>query len=260
MLLFYYDLVDKFVDRSNYEYYQMDTDSAYIALDSLKITHRRITITKEAILKDQYEKCDNHEINCDECISEDEAQDMALNERIYLLMKVLFGKSTDEDSISNDSFSSDSSSSSSSSDDESTSLFVSIFNDIVREQYPEMHLSDAAQKVMSDNKEMERILKEVRKKYYKLIIFKEKLDKQLRTSTTHTSISNTRDDYDSGDDDSDDDSSDQVELTSAEKWKQAIEKRKFAIKKDILKNWEELDDTDTDEEEEEMEEKEERPY
>ena len=53
MLLFYYDLVDKFVDRSNYEYCQMDTDSAYIALDSLKITHRRITITKEAILKDQ---------------------------------------------------------------------------------------------------------------------------------------------------------------------------------------------------------------
>ena len=39
MLLFYYDLVDKFVDRSNYEYCQMDTDSAYIALDSLKITH-----------------------------------------------------------------------------------------------------------------------------------------------------------------------------------------------------------------------------
>ena len=34
MLQFYYDLVDKFVDRSNYEYCQMDTDSAYIALAS----------------------------------------------------------------------------------------------------------------------------------------------------------------------------------------------------------------------------------
>ena len=32
MLQFYYDLVDKFVDRSNFEYCQMDTDSAYIAL------------------------------------------------------------------------------------------------------------------------------------------------------------------------------------------------------------------------------------
>ena len=32
MLSFYYDLVDKYVDRSNYQYCQMDTDSAYIAL------------------------------------------------------------------------------------------------------------------------------------------------------------------------------------------------------------------------------------
>jgi G:T-mismatch repair DNA endonuclease (very short patch repair protein) len=32
MLQLYYDLVDKYVDRSDYEYCQMDTDSAYIAL------------------------------------------------------------------------------------------------------------------------------------------------------------------------------------------------------------------------------------
>jgi hypothetical protein len=32
MLEFYYDFIDKFVDRKNYEYCEMDTDSAYIAL------------------------------------------------------------------------------------------------------------------------------------------------------------------------------------------------------------------------------------
>jgi hypothetical protein len=32
MLQFYYDLVDKFVDRKDYQYVQMDTDSAYLAL------------------------------------------------------------------------------------------------------------------------------------------------------------------------------------------------------------------------------------
>ena len=32
MLEFYYDLIDKFLDRSDFEYCEMDTDSAYIAL------------------------------------------------------------------------------------------------------------------------------------------------------------------------------------------------------------------------------------
>ena len=32
MLKFYYDFLDKFVDRSDFEYCEMDTDSAYMAL------------------------------------------------------------------------------------------------------------------------------------------------------------------------------------------------------------------------------------
>ena len=32
MLEFYYDLIDKFLDRSDFEYCEMDTDSVYIAL------------------------------------------------------------------------------------------------------------------------------------------------------------------------------------------------------------------------------------
>jgi hypothetical protein len=234
---------------------------SYIALRELcqrltfDYTHRRITMTKEAILKDQYDKCDNHEMQHDECIEEDEAQDMALNERIYLLMKVLFGKSTDDD----DSISIDSLSSNSSSDDENTEdLFVSIFKDIITEQYPDTQLSEAAQEVMSDDTKMESILKLVRKKYLKLIQFKEKLDKQFSNSSTHRSINNTTLDYDSDDDD--DGSLDHVELTSAGKWKKAIKKRRFAIKNDILRNWEEFDDTDTDEELEEVEEENQRPY
>jgi hypothetical protein len=225
---------------------------SYIALRELckrlqsDYTHRRITMTKEAILKDQHDKCDNHEMQHDECIEEDEAQDMALNERIFLLMKVLFGKSTDDD----DSISIDSLSSNISSDDEDTEdLFVSIFKDIITEQYPDTQLSEATQEVMSDATKMESILKLVRKKYLKLIQFKEKLDKQFSNSSTHRSINNTTLDYDSDDDDG---SLDHVELTSAEKWKKAITKRRFAIKNDIVKNLEEVDDTDTDEDVEEV--------
>ena len=32
MLEFYYDCIDKYIDRSNYQYMYMDTDSAYMAL------------------------------------------------------------------------------------------------------------------------------------------------------------------------------------------------------------------------------------
>ena len=32
MLQFYYDFSDKYVDRSDFEYCEMDTDSAYIAI------------------------------------------------------------------------------------------------------------------------------------------------------------------------------------------------------------------------------------
>lgn len=32
MLQFYYDFMDKFVNQEDFEYYEMDTDSAYMAL------------------------------------------------------------------------------------------------------------------------------------------------------------------------------------------------------------------------------------
>ena len=34
MLQFYYDFLDKYIDRSDFEYCEMDTDSAYIAISS----------------------------------------------------------------------------------------------------------------------------------------------------------------------------------------------------------------------------------
>lgn len=34
MLQFYYDFLDKYVDRSDFEYCEMDTDSAYMALST----------------------------------------------------------------------------------------------------------------------------------------------------------------------------------------------------------------------------------
>ncbi len=36
MLEFYYDFIDKYIDRSDFVYCQMDTDSAYIALSGKK--------------------------------------------------------------------------------------------------------------------------------------------------------------------------------------------------------------------------------
>ncbi len=38
MLAFYYDFVDKFVDRSDYEYLEMDTDSAYMSLSAASLS------------------------------------------------------------------------------------------------------------------------------------------------------------------------------------------------------------------------------
>ena len=37
MLQFYYDFIDKFLDRADFEYYEMDTDSAYVALSGKSV-------------------------------------------------------------------------------------------------------------------------------------------------------------------------------------------------------------------------------
>ena len=37
MLQFYYDCLDKYVDRSDFQYVEMDTDSAYLALSADKL-------------------------------------------------------------------------------------------------------------------------------------------------------------------------------------------------------------------------------
>ena len=34
MLQFYYDFMDRYVDREDFEYIQMDTDSAYMAISA----------------------------------------------------------------------------------------------------------------------------------------------------------------------------------------------------------------------------------
>jgi hypothetical protein len=51
MLEFYYEFMDKYIDRSNFEYLEMDTDSAYISLSSNSIEE----IIKPS-MKDKYEE------------------------------------------------------------------------------------------------------------------------------------------------------------------------------------------------------------
>ena len=54
MLQFYYDFLDKYIDRSDFEYCEMDTDSAYIA-----ISGERVEDLVKSDMKDEFndEKC-----------------------------------------------------------------------------------------------------------------------------------------------------------------------------------------------------------
>jgi hypothetical protein len=50
MLQFYYDCLDKYIDRYYYEYCEMDTDSAYIA-----ISGENIEVLVKPELRDEFE-------------------------------------------------------------------------------------------------------------------------------------------------------------------------------------------------------------
>ena len=54
MLQFYYDFLDKYIDRSDFEYCEMDIDSAYIA-----ISGERVEDLVKSDMKDEFndEKC-----------------------------------------------------------------------------------------------------------------------------------------------------------------------------------------------------------
>ena len=54
MLQFFYDLLDKYIDRSDFELIQMDTDSNYLALSADKIED---VIKPE--LREEFETCKN---------------------------------------------------------------------------------------------------------------------------------------------------------------------------------------------------------
>jgi hypothetical protein len=54
MLEFYYDCVDKYVDRSDFQYIEMDTDSAYLALSAAKLDDVIKPDMKEEYEKDKY--------------------------------------------------------------------------------------------------------------------------------------------------------------------------------------------------------------
>ena len=51
MLSFYYDFMDKFLDRADFEYCEMDTDSAYVALSG-----DNIEALVRSELKEEYER------------------------------------------------------------------------------------------------------------------------------------------------------------------------------------------------------------
>jgi hypothetical protein len=54
MLQFYYDCLDKYVDRSDFQYVEMDTDSAYLALSGDKLEDVIKPHMKEEYEKDKY--------------------------------------------------------------------------------------------------------------------------------------------------------------------------------------------------------------
>ncbi len=54
MLQFYYDCLDKYVDRSDFQYVEMDTDSAYLALSGTKLDDVIKPHMKEEYEKDKY--------------------------------------------------------------------------------------------------------------------------------------------------------------------------------------------------------------
>ena len=54
MLQFYYDCLDKYVDRSDFQYIEMDTDSAYLAFSATKLDDVIRPEMKEEYEKDKY--------------------------------------------------------------------------------------------------------------------------------------------------------------------------------------------------------------
>ena len=56
MLQFYYDFLDKYVDRSDFEYCEMDTDSAHIAISSECLQY---LVKPEMIHEFENDKCNN---------------------------------------------------------------------------------------------------------------------------------------------------------------------------------------------------------
>ena len=55
MLMFHYDLIDRYIPRSKYQLCEMDTDSLYLALGAQDITH----IIKPGLEKDFFEEYEN---------------------------------------------------------------------------------------------------------------------------------------------------------------------------------------------------------
>jgi hypothetical protein len=54
MLQFYYDCLDKYIDRSDFQYIEMDTDSAYLAFSASKLDDVIKPDMKEEYEKDKY--------------------------------------------------------------------------------------------------------------------------------------------------------------------------------------------------------------
>ncbi len=54
MLQFYYDFLDKYLDRSDFEYCEMDTDSAYIAISGERVEY---LIKPETMREFKDDKC-----------------------------------------------------------------------------------------------------------------------------------------------------------------------------------------------------------
>ena len=53
MLQFYYDFLDKYLDRSDFEHCKMDTDSAYIAISGERVEDLAKSDMKDEFINDE---------------------------------------------------------------------------------------------------------------------------------------------------------------------------------------------------------------
>jgi hypothetical protein len=198
--------------------------------------HIKIQKSKEKLFKEQNDD--------GEVLDENEAFEMAVKGKRFLIKKAIFAESISDSESDSETESDNENDTDSNTSEGGDKWLVDIFLKSIEETFPGEDVSQKANEILDNPELFETILKMVRKKYLELILLKNQLDAQLSyKSDVHTKVSNSYDFYDADDDElsSDDDSSvegaDIIPLTKKQKWQKALKHRTFAIKKAIIANW-----------------------